>query len=248
MNRRGLPPVALLPALLCVALVGMSGCHKSLGTEDPRPGADKKEEGEVTLSPQQAEKIGLITITVESSEYAEQATGYGSVVAHDSIAQGLAELISAQAAQKQSRSALERTRRLAGTAGAVSADIEEASARQAEVDDAALTLARQRLSATFGLKPPWSGGGNMALLRGLADGDPKLVRLTFPSGALDGDAPQTLLAARIGSVAGRRWKMTSVWAAPADGNVPGRSFFAILSGADVGEGERILVWGASGAP
>jgi hypothetical protein len=242
-----------------MALLGLSACHRNSGTEEPTPGTDaqgsgtdkmptdKKEEGEVTLSPEQIEKIGLITTTVKASEYADQASGYGTVIAHDSIAQALAELISAQATEKQSRSALERTRRLAGTAGAVSADIEEASARQAEVDDAALTLAKQRLSATFGLRPPWSGGGNLALLHGLADGNPKLVRLTFPIGALDGDAPKSLLAARIGSVSGRRWKMTSVWAAPADANVPGRSFFAILYGADVGEGERILVWAPIGA-
>jgi hypothetical protein len=257
MNTRRLPPGAVLPALLCVALVGLSGCHKSLGTDDPKPDADtqtsgadkttadKKEEGEVTLSPQQIEKIGLLTTTVQSAEYADEATGYGIVIAHDSIAQALAELISAQATEKQSHSALARARRLSGTAGAVSADIEESSARQAEVDDAALTLAKQRLSATFGLKPPWSSG-NMALLHGLADGSPKLVRLTFPIGVLPGDLPKSLLAARIGSVTGKRWKMTTVWAAPADANVPGRSFFAVLSGADVGEGERILVWAPVG--
>jgi hypothetical protein len=258
MKTSRLPRSAVLPTLLCLALLALSGCHKNLGEEDAKPGAaaqtsgtdkaptDKRAEGEVTLSPEQIEKIGLTVAAVMATEYAAQATGYGTVLAHDSIAQALAELISAQATEKQSRSALARARRLSGTAGAVSADIEEASARQAEVDDAALTLAKQRLSATFGLKPPWSGGGNMGLLHGLADGNPKLVRLTFPIGALDGDMPKSLLAARIGSASGKRWKMTSVWAAPADANVPGRSFFAILNGADVGEGERILVWAPVG--
>lgn len=253
-----LPRGAFLAVLLCAALLGMSGCHKNVGENDSQPSADaqhsstdkapadRKKEGEVSLSQEQVEKIGLETSALKPAEYADEASGYGTVIAHDSIAQGLAELISAQATEKQSRSALARAHRLSGTAGAVSADTEEASARQAEVDDAALALAKQRLSATFGLQPPWRGGGNMALLHGLADGNPKLVRLTFPIGALPGDMPKSLLAARIGSVSGKRWKMTTIWEAPADANVPGRSFFAVLSGADVGEGERILVWAPVG--
>jgi hypothetical protein len=41
--------------------------------------------------------------------------------------------------------------------------------------------------------------------------------------------------------------LTSVWPAPADAGVPGRSFFAILSGGDAGEGERIIVWAPIGS-
>jgi hypothetical protein len=98
----------------------------------------------------------------------------------------------------------------------------------------------------FGLRPPWRDGGNMALLQGLADGNPQLVRITFPLGTLPADTPKSLHAARIDSGPAQRWKMTTVWGAPAEANLPGRSFFAILKGAEVGEGERILAWAPIG--
>lgn len=232
-------------ALLYAALSWLGGCSRQPAAEVPRSSAETQ--GKVTLTPEQIEKIGLETTSVKATEFGDEATGYGSVIPHDAIAQAVAELISAQATAKQSRSALERTRRLSGTAGAVSADTEEAGARQAEVDAAALTLAKQRLSATFGLKPPWGDGANMAVLHGLADGNPKLVRVTFPLGVLSGDSPKSLHAAHIGAASGKRWTMTTLWAAPADANVPGRSFFAILNGADVAEGERVLVFAPVGA-
>ena len=81
----------------------------------------------------------------------------------------------------------------------MSADVEEANARQVAVDTAALNLAQQRLSASFGQKPPWSGGGNASLLQALADGSQQLVRVTFPLGALPGDVPKTLSASRLGA-------------------------------------------------
>jgi multidrug efflux pump subunit AcrA (membrane-fusion protein) len=130
----------------------------------------------------------------------------------------------------------------------MSADVEETNARQAAVDAAALALARQRLSATFGQNPPWGHGGNQALLHALANGSTKLARATFPLGTLPGDTPKTLRASRIGTApTGQAWKLTPVWPAPADAGVPGRSFFAIMRGGDAGEGERIIVWAPIGS-
>jgi len=171
------------------------------------------------------------------------------VIPHEAIAQAVAEMSTAQAAEKQSRSALARTQRLSGTPGAMSADVEEANARQLAVDAAALNLAKQRLSASFGQKPPWSGGEKPALLQALADGSQQLVRVTFPLGALPGEAPKTLSASRLGSGEGiKRLKLTSIWAAPADATVPGRSFFSVLRAGELGEGERIIAWAPIGAP
>lgn len=251
--------------VLCVALAALSACHKSApevaaGAAEKPTGAaqsadskdkDKdKDAGEgVSLTPAQIEKIGLETEALKTVDYAEEAAGYGTVIPHEAIAQAVAELSTAQAAEKQSRSALARTQRLSGTAGAMSADIEEANARQLAVDIAALNLAKQRLSASFGQKPPWSGGGNAALLQALADGSEQLVRVTFPLGALPGTAPKTLSASRLGSgEATKRWKLTSIWAAPADATVPGRSFFSVLRAGELGEGERIIAWAPIGAP
>jgi hypothetical protein len=245
---------------LCAALTA-SACHKSppeaaiTADEKSIPTVKAgenhaKDAGEdVSLTPAQIDKIGLQIEAVKAVDYAEEVPGYGTVVPHEAIAQAVAELSTAQAAEKQSRSALMRTQRLSGTPGAMSADVEEANARQLAVDTAALNLAKQRLSATFGQKPPWIGGEDQALLQALADGSTQLVRVTFPLGALPGDAPKVLSASRLGSgSSARRWKLTSVWPAPADATVPGRSFFSVLRAGELGEGERIIAWAPIGAP
>jgi len=254
-------------ALLCCALVALSACHKA-APEKAAPAADEKSNGAakaggaakaeeskdkeagegVTLSPEQIEKIGLQTDAAKAVDYAEETSGYGTVIPHESIAQAVAELTTAQAAEKQSRSALARTQRLSGTPGAMSADVEETNARQLGVDAAALNLAKQRLSATFGQKPPWSNGGNPALLQALADGSTQLIRVTFPLGSLPGEVPKTLSASRLGSASsGKRWKLSLIWPAPADATVPGRSFFSILRAGELGEGERVIAWAPIGA-
>jgi hypothetical protein len=237
-----------------MAMLALGACHKS-SSDGTKSAAQEKpveapnaESGRVILTPEQVEKIGLQTEEVKAADYAEEIAGFGTVIPHEAIAQAAADLATAEATEKQSRSALARTRRLSGTPGAMSADVEETNARQAAVDTAALTLARQRLSATFGQNPPWSNGANPALLQALADGRAQLVRATFPLGTLSGVIPKTLRASRMGTAAtGKGWKMAPVWSAPADAGIPGRSFFAILRGSDVGEGERINVWAPVGA-
>jgi hypothetical protein len=266
----------LLAAAGCSAILAVGGCHKTQSAdqakdppksapqakaapdakpadagqaEDKAEGKDaEKPAGEVTLTPQQIEKIGLQTEEIKAIEYAEETAGYGMVIPHEAIATGVAELATAEATAKQSNSALARTKRLSGTPGAMSADVEEGAAQKAAVDAAALTLAKQRLSSTYGQNPPWAKGGNQAVLQGMANGSVQLVRVTFPLGAVQGDAPSTLRASRIGTASGGKgWKLTSPWPAPADATVPGRSFFAVMRAKDVGEGERILVWAPTGA-
>jgi hypothetical protein len=246
---------------VCVAVLALNACHKeppeaagAAEAKSTRPakapeGKDKNAGEGVSLTPAQIEKTGLKTEVLKMVDYAEETAGYGTVLAHESIAQAVAELSTAQAAEKQSRAALARTQRLSGTPGALSADVEETNARQLAVDSAALNLAKQRLSGTFGQNPPWSGGEGASLLQALADGRTQLVRVTFPLGALPGAAPKTLSASRLGSgQAAKRLKLTSVWPAPADATVPGRSFFSILPAGELGEGERIIAWAPIGAP
>jgi hypothetical protein len=248
-----------LVAGLCMVMLALGACRKS--TDGAKPDADDKaagiakpaeaetpESGRVMLTPGQVEKLGVQTEEVKAVEYAEETSGFGTVIPRETIAQASAELATAEATEKQSRAALARTRRLSGTPGAMSADVEETNARQASVDTAALTLARQRLSATFGQNAPWSNGANPALLQDLANGRAQLVRATFPLGTLGGEIPKILRASRIGQAAtGKGWKMSLIWTAPADASVPGRSFFALLRGSDLGEGERIIVSAPVGA-
>ncbi len=251
--------LAVVAAVGCLVLCA---CHKgpAAADEDDRPQKASKQgvqaqesskenatEG-LALTADQITKLGITTQVVQTIDYREEVPGYGLVVNHETIAQAVADLASAQATEHQSRSALGRAKRLAGTPGAVSADIEETAAEKAAVDEAALALTAQRLSAIVGLAPPWKPDEKDAVLRDLANGRIKLVRVIFPLGALSTGAPASLRAAHIGSadpVTG--WQMSSVWDAPADAGVPGRSFFALLRNGDAREGERLQVWAPVGA-
>jgi hypothetical protein len=247
--------------LLCLSLAALSACQKgapektasaaegkSSGAAKAGDSKNKEASGGVSLTPEQIEKIGLRTDAAKTVDYSEETAGYGTVIPHEAIAQAVAEISTAQAAEKQSRASQARTQRLSGTPGAMSADVEEANARQLSVDTAALNLAKQRLSATFGQKPPWSNGENQDLLQALAEGSMQLVRVTFPLGSLPGEVPKSLSASRLGSASSaKRWKLTMIWAAPADATVPGRSFFSVLRAGELGEGERIIAWAPIGA-
>jgi hypothetical protein len=150
--------------------------------------------------------------------------------------------------ERQSRAALARVRRLSGTPGALPADIGDSAERQTAVDTAALLLARRRLTAGFGQNPPWKDDIESPLLRALAGGEMKLVRVSFPLGSLQAAVPVRLRFARINATrTADVWTAAAVWPAPADPSVPGASFFALLRNGDAGEGERLLAWAASGA-
>jgi hypothetical protein len=250
------------PGRFVVAAAGcilLCGCHKAgLSTTEgpstaetnaaaagsqPEPAKDG-----VALTPDQVEKLGIVTQPAQSIDYSNEAAGYGIVVNHELIAQAAAELATAQATAQLSRSALLRAQKLAGTPGAVSADVEETAAQKAAVDAAALTLTTQRLSSTLGMSPPWKSAEHAGILQDLAGGKIKLVRVTFPWGELSGGIPASLRATHIGaSMPHTGWKMNVIWDAPADPSVPGRSFFALLKGSDAGEGERLQVWAPIGA-
>ena len=218
------------------------------GAEAKPEGTAAEDAGEgVTLKAEEVEKMGLKVEPAVAATHVPETGGFGVVAGHDVLAQALSEWVSAAAMARQSESAFARAKKLAGTAGAMPAEASETAQRQAEVDQAALMLTRRKLTSTFGQTPPWKDDPNSPVLRSLASGDAKLVRVTFPLGALGDEAPKTLRLARLGhGTASKSWTATSVWSAPADATVPGRSFFVLLKGSDVGEGERLLVWTPSG--
>jgi hypothetical protein len=249
----------------------LCGCHKALSTEkEPAAAApgetpasagasesnakDKATTGEgseegVSLKPEEIEKMGIVTTEARAITSEPEAGGFGVVAAHETIAQAVAELRTAIAAERQSRSALERSKRLAGTPGAMPADTQETAERQAAADRAALELARQRLSSTFGQNPPWKNAENSPALSVLASGQTKLVRVTFPLGSVGDVAPNSVRLTHIDtSQVGKSWQSRSVWRAPADTSVPGRSFFAILKSNEVSEGDHLMAWAPVGAP
>ena len=242
--------------LLSLTLIGACGRQSPPPqSADAPPGekpaaANKDEAGgpDVKLTPQQIASLGLTTTAAESVRFVPATQGFGVVLSHDAIAQTVADVATAQAQAQQSQAVLARSSRLAGTAGADSAEIRESAGRQAAVDAAALRLAEAKASAILGQHPPWAGHEDGAVLADLAAGRSKLLRVTFPLGALDGPAPKSLRVARLdAATAGERWTARLVWDAPADSGLPGRSFFALLQHTEVGEGERMLAWAMGGA-
>lgn len=227
----------------------LAGCHKT--TELPAPAAveDAEEAEGVSLKPEEIQRMGIVTTEAKSLTHSPEATGFAVVLSHDSIATAMADLDTAAATERQSRAALERTRRLAGTAGAMPADTLEGLERQAAVDQVAFQLSHRKLSALLGQDPPWKNQTDDARLRALATGDAKLVRINFPLGAMGGSVPGTLRLAHINaSQGGRSIEAHSVWVAPADAAVPGRSFFAYTKSRELVEGEHLLAWVSIGEP
>jgi hypothetical protein len=171
-------------------------------TKDQGEGKNEAAAGEgpeegVSLKPEEVEKLGIATTKARAIMSEPEAPGFGVVVAHETIAQMVAELRTAIAAARQSHSAFERSKRLSGTPGAMPADTQETAERQAAADQAALELARQRLSSTFGQSPPWKNADSSPELLVLASGQAKLVRTTFPLGSLDEVTPSSLRFAHI---------------------------------------------------
>jgi hypothetical protein len=67
-------------------------------------------------------------------------------------------------------------------------------------------------------------------------------------GALGSSAPTRLRFARVGERhVSKSTESAAVWSAPADAAVPGNSFFAVLPGNAVSEGERLVAYAPTGA-
>jgi hypothetical protein len=238
------------PWAVWLALILLAACG---GKQEVNPDAAVEPETEaaagagLVLNNEQTEKLGLATQPAMAASFVAEASGYGQVIGHESIALMSAEIATAVAAAQQSRAALARIKGLVDTPGSFPAENLEAAEHQMAVDAAALTLAQQKLTATFGQHGPWNGASGSDVLHELATGQIKLVRATFPSGSLGAGVPSRLRVARFDADGNApSWMSGAVWEAPADANVPGRSFFALLRDGDVSEGERLQVWAASG--
>jgi hypothetical protein len=236
--------------LASVALLCLAACQKTpsdIASKDAAPAA-AADEG-LTLSAEQIEKAGIKTTAAKAISYVPEQSGYGVVLGHDTIAQMVADISAARAAAAQSRAALQRLQRLAGTPGAEPAETQDTVQRQVAADGAALMLAQRRLSAAFGQNAPWQSDEGNLMLNALANGTAKLVRVTFPVGALQAQAPHRLRLGPLGAnPRATDYETPIVWDAPADANVPGRSFFALLAKSNASEGEHLQVWAAAATP
>ena len=241
-----------LATVLALALLGACAAKQAAAPAAAEAEAEADpaaaEESGLVLEKEQIEKLGLTTQPAQAASYVAETSGYGLVLGHESIALMSAEIATANAAARQSSAALARIQQLAGTPGAFPADSLEAAERQSSADAAALNLARQKLTAALGQRGPWNSESGRGVLGALATGQTKLVRATFPSGSLGAGIPRHLRLARFsGDNKAGNWTSGVVWEAPADLNVPGRSFFALLTSGAASEGERLQVWASAGA-
>jgi len=200
----------------------------------------------VELTVEEADKLGVTTSVVAARNFTAEQGGYGVVMSHESIAQLVAEVSAAEAAVHQSQAALTRAQKLANTPGAFPAETLETAERQAAADNAAFVLAQRKLTASLGQQFALQGK-HANTLAALASGELKLLRVSFPLGANDA-LPQQLRITRLGQRAAKQsWTSTSLWNAPADTTMPGRSYFAAIKTNDLAEGERVQVWAPAGA-
>jgi hypothetical protein len=252
-----------LPALV-VALGLLVACGAGAGRDTSAPAAEEKapaeqkpaaeakaagDENTVTLTAEELAHLGIRTSTLSVAHQTPEVAGYGLVLPRDTLAAAISERSTAQAALAQSRAALARAQEMAGTPGALSIEAQQAAERQAATDEAALSLARSRLAALLGDHPDW-GADEAAVLEQLEQGKIRLVRATFPLGALDGALPASLRLGPLGETAAS-WQAAPVWRAPADPTVPGRSLYALLRSESasngVSDGEHLSALAAGGS-
>jgi hypothetical protein len=220
---------------------------KGAAGKDDEGQAAQESGADVVLTSDQVAKIGIVTTAVRAVTYAPGAQGFGVVVSHDVIAQVAADLQTATAALHQSQAVLDRGKRLASGPGALGQDAVETAIRQVAADQAALELARRKLTAVLGQEFPRQRRGAPGLLNELANGTVKLARITFPPAALGSERPRRLRISQLDSTPVASWSTGELWDAPQDPALPGRSFFALLNARGIPEGARLQALAVSAA-
>jgi hypothetical protein len=232
------PPVMVVLAILAM-FASMNFAVAQEEDEDEAP------ERNVTLDSATIERFGIMTMPLEAAQFRAETNGYGVVMAFDALAQTDADLTTAETAAQASQAALARARGLFAAEVSVSRQTVEAADRQAAADAAQVSLAQRRAAALWGPGVPWRNRQERSRFLGrLAAGDIALVRITFPSTAIGDGPPASLRIQRLDAgTAASGWTTTTVWSAPADPAVPGRSFFAIVDRArGLSPGERVLAF------
>lgn len=234
----------------CLAFLALAltGCEKA-----PEPAGEaasakpEPPEMHVVLTGEQIKHLGIQTAAIATAEYTPRIAGFGVVVKFDELAQAESEVQTAEAAARQSSSALARTRKL-NEAHFASGETLDAAQKQADTDQALLALARRKQDVTFGRGAPWRTPAERRQIFGsLAKGEKALVRVTFPSDNLPPAPPAGIVVRRLGvAQAQGEFKAETIWEAPADASMPGRSFFALMPGGSLAEGERLLAFAESG--
>jgi hypothetical protein len=244
---------ATVPPTNAAAAKG-GGADSAKGDESDKAPAEGEPSGEakpVVLTAEERQKLGITTAPAQAITYSDSSAAFGVVLSHEAIAQAVADLETAASAAHLSQVALTRGQKLAAGPGALGVDTIETLQKQKAADQAALSLARRKITAVVGVRFPWQGAeGDSGVLDALASGEAKLVRATFPSGVFANSAPPEglrLVPLELAAATNTPLTATPVWDAPQDPNLPGRSFFALLKKSDIAEGSRFQVLPSSPA-
>jgi hypothetical protein len=241
--------MTISPSIFKAGIVAAALLLAACGKTD-KPAEAEKEASQTPGITLKAEEVASLGITVQpavAAQFTSHVSGYGVVTALDTIAQADSEVLTAQAAAAQSQAAAARAQSLStGEEAAISREQLEMAQSKAAGDAAALALARRKTEAAFGLHSPWrDAASRQGVMRGLASGEAVLVRVTFP--ATGGAAPRSLEISRMGADT-KSWTSHTIWDAPADAAVPGRSFYALVEGSDLAQNERVTAAIPTGAP
>ena len=237
-----------LALALGLALPLLFGCDRDA---DKKADEDKTEaaRNQVTLSSEDVEHLGIATAPLQAAQYVPNVRGFGSVTSFETLAQSISDVTTAEAAAEQSSAALAHAHSLAAEK-LITRDTLAAAERQATTDSAQVLLAQRKQAAAFGRNAPWvSKGESNAIFSQLASGHLILVRVSFPSSVPSGPVPATLTIRRVQQpTGGQSWNAIRVWEAPADPNLPGWGFFALVENSDLAAGERVLALMPVGKP
>jgi hypothetical protein len=184
---------------LAACLIVATGCGKQ--DQDADKDKDKAAtQSQVTLARDDIEQLGIQTASVQATTYVPDVRGYGAVVSFDTLAQSVADLASAEAAVRQSRTALEHDTELAADRLITRGQLEVAR-RQVTTDTSQLLLAERKQAVDFGRNAPWRAPGGSSIIEQLSSGRLVLVRVTFPAGS--GETSPTLTIERVGHSGGQ---------------------------------------------
>jgi hypothetical protein len=200
----------------------------------------------VQLQAESRSRLGIRVTSLEAKESQPVVTGYGVVIDLEKLAQVDADLATAEAAAKTSDDALERIRKLFERKVAARPALDSAE-NLAAADAAKLALAQRRAMFVLGVHPPWKTPQERArTMADLEEGGVVLVHATFPAGRVS-TTPSVLGIARpLRTPSATVWTSTSIWNAPSDAAIPGRSFFALVRNSDLAQGERVVATAPQG--
>ena len=233
------------PVVLAVSLLALAGCNKNTAAPDKK---DDDTSPGVHLSADETKGLGLATAPAAKADYQPGVSGYGVVAALDSIAQADSDMVTAEAAAAQSTAAAARARDLStGEEAAISREQRDIAEAKAASDQAAVLLARRKADTSFGLNPPWrDAAARTRIMAALGAGRAVLVHTTFPLGSLGKGVPQSFSVKPLDSDSDG-FTAHEIWDAPADPAVPGRSFYMLLEGSGLAQGQRVAVTAPIGA-